>query len=184
MEGQEEKSEPPACAKMEQRSRKKVFRKERERKRATKTQAMKTKEMLGLCRGFSGKWSGKRDLNPRLQPWQGCTLPLSYSRSMVRLCTRNGRGSQEKNRGSGRRIFLLASVFGKIPLNPSLRKGDFIGKCAVECLAFSGGTAKAGLEGFSRRRKAMAAMRLRVSSAGPVERGGGGSEGFPLRSVR
>ena len=25
-------------------------------------------------------WSGKRDLNPRLQPWQGCTLPLSYSR--------------------------------------------------------------------------------------------------------
>ncbi len=29
-----------------------------------------------LCR----PWSGKRDLNPRLQPWQGCTLPLSYSR--------------------------------------------------------------------------------------------------------
>ena len=26
-------------------------------------------------------WSGKRDSNPRLQPWQGCTLPLSYSRS-------------------------------------------------------------------------------------------------------
>jgi len=25
-------------------------------------------------------WSGKRDLNSRLQPWQGCTLPLSYSR--------------------------------------------------------------------------------------------------------
>ena len=24
--------------------------------------------------------SGKRDLNPRLQPWQGYTLPLSYSR--------------------------------------------------------------------------------------------------------
>src|SRR5512136_2526316 len=30
-------------------------------------------------RGF---WSGKRDSNPRLQPWQGCTLPLSYSRSV------------------------------------------------------------------------------------------------------
>jgi hypothetical protein len=28
-------------------------------------------------------WSGKRDLNPRLQPWQGCTLPLSYSRSAL-----------------------------------------------------------------------------------------------------
>ena len=26
-------------------------------------------------------WSGKRDLNPRPQPWQGCTLPLSYSRT-------------------------------------------------------------------------------------------------------
>ena len=30
-----------------------------------------------LCR----LWSGKRDLNPRPQPWQGCTLPLSYSRT-------------------------------------------------------------------------------------------------------
>ena len=28
-----------------------------------------------------GKWSGKRDSNPRLRPWQGRTLPLSYSRS-------------------------------------------------------------------------------------------------------
>ena len=27
------------------------------------------------------RWSGKRDLNSRRQPWQGCTLPLSYSRS-------------------------------------------------------------------------------------------------------
>ena len=31
------------------------------------------------------KWSGKRDLNPRLRPWQGRTLPLSYSRS-AELC--------------------------------------------------------------------------------------------------
>ena len=30
-----------------------------------------------------GKWSGRRDLNPRLQPWQGCTLPLSYSRAVL-----------------------------------------------------------------------------------------------------
>ena len=28
----------------------------------------------------SGGWSGKRDSNPRLRPWQGRTLPLSYSR--------------------------------------------------------------------------------------------------------
>ena len=26
-------------------------------------------------------WSGRRGSNPRLQPWQGCTLPLSYSRT-------------------------------------------------------------------------------------------------------
>ncbi len=26
------------------------------------------------------KWSGRRDSNPRPQPWQGCALPLSYSR--------------------------------------------------------------------------------------------------------
>jgi hypothetical protein len=30
-------------------------------------------------------WSGRRDLNPRLRPWQGRTLPLSYSRSIHRL---------------------------------------------------------------------------------------------------
>jgi hypothetical protein len=35
-------------------------------------------------------WSGKRDLNPRLRPWQGRTLPLSYSRS-----THTGARTQE-----------------------------------------------------------------------------------------
>src|SRR4029453_12135823 len=29
---------------------------------------------------MSGGWRGKRDSNPRLRPWQGRTLPLSYSR--------------------------------------------------------------------------------------------------------
>ena len=33
----------------------------------------------GRARG-GRKWSGKRDSNPRLRPWQGRTLPLSYSR--------------------------------------------------------------------------------------------------------
>jgi hypothetical protein len=28
----------------------------------------------------SQKWSGRRDSNPRLRPWQGRTLPLSHSR--------------------------------------------------------------------------------------------------------
>ena len=31
------------------------------------------------CQAGEG-WSGKRDSNPRLRPWQGRTLPLSYSR--------------------------------------------------------------------------------------------------------
>jgi hypothetical protein len=31
-----------------------------------------------------GNWSGRRDSNPRPQPWQGCALPLSYTRSLVR----------------------------------------------------------------------------------------------------
>src|SRR4051794_17458160 len=26
------------------------------------------------------RWSGRRDSNPRPQPWQGCALPLSYAR--------------------------------------------------------------------------------------------------------
>ena len=31
------------------------------------------------------KWSGRRDSNPRLQPWQGCALPLSYAREKMSL---------------------------------------------------------------------------------------------------
>ena len=42
-----------------------------------------------------GGWSGRRDLNPRLQPWQGCTLPLSYSRSW-RKALLNGAGRDVK----------------------------------------------------------------------------------------
>jgi hypothetical protein len=30
-------------------------------------------------------WSGRRDSNPRPQPWQGCALPLSYTRSSNRV---------------------------------------------------------------------------------------------------
>src|SRR5215208_6166729 len=35
----------------------------------------------GLGPARCEQWSGKRDSNPRLRPWQGRTLPLSYSRS-------------------------------------------------------------------------------------------------------
>src|SRR5882762_6512890 len=37
-----------------------------------------------------GIWSGRRDLNPRLRPWQGRTLPLSYSRSANFTIISNG----------------------------------------------------------------------------------------------
>src|SRR5262249_51771731 len=32
-------------------------------------------------------WIGKRDSNPRPQPWQGCALPLSYSRTRIAVST-------------------------------------------------------------------------------------------------
>ena len=35
-----------------------------------------------LCR-IEKIWSGRRDLNPRLRPWQGRALPLSYSRLLL-----------------------------------------------------------------------------------------------------
>ena len=51
----------------------------------------KSTEAQQRCRTYKGpssrghqepnRWSGRRDLNPRLRPWQGRTLPLSYSRS-------------------------------------------------------------------------------------------------------
>ncbi len=40
-------------------------------------------------------WSGKRDSNSRLQPWQGCALPLNYSRSFIKL---NKNGADEGSR--------------------------------------------------------------------------------------
>jgi hypothetical protein len=33
-----------------------------------------------ISKVFLSNWSGKRDSNSRPQPWQGCALPLSYSR--------------------------------------------------------------------------------------------------------
>ena len=65
-------------------------------------------------------WSGKRDSNPRLRPWQGRTLPLSYSRSSAktqrttaifaqsrtRMCAVDTPGtgcSEDQNAGTARR---------------------------------------------------------------------------------
>src|SRR5512136_1303489 len=49
-----------------------------------------------LCR----LWSGKRDLNPRLQPWQGCTLPLSYSRIFNGLKLQDSRSKVNRKENS------------------------------------------------------------------------------------
>ena len=73
-------------------------------------------------------WSGRRDLNPRLQPWQGCTLPLSYSRVVERkrLYRRTGEVSTEKfTEGRFFSKFFAASFSGKIffPLTGGMRYG-------------------------------------------------------------
>jgi hypothetical protein len=36
---------------------------------------------------ISDHWSGRRDSNPRPQPWQGCALPLSYTRVRIPAAT-------------------------------------------------------------------------------------------------
>ena len=58
---------------------------------------------------------GSLDLNPRLQPWQGCTLPLSYSRSTKRRFTVEPRFCQA--------LFLKKHIFlfhlFRMPLNMS-----------------------------------------------------------------
>ena len=46
-------------------------------------QAPLTANPRAQARVSRNHWSGRRDLNPRLRPWQGRTLPLSYSRSTV-----------------------------------------------------------------------------------------------------
>ena len=38
---------------------------------------------IGYLFLFNILWSGKRGSNSRPQPWQGCALPLSYSRNFV-----------------------------------------------------------------------------------------------------
>src|SRR4051812_45889944 len=44
------------------------------------TQEVENKSLQGQDPWRLRNWSGRRDLNPRRPPWQGGTLPLSYSR--------------------------------------------------------------------------------------------------------
>jgi hypothetical protein len=60
--------------------------------------AGKARRLLGITQT---QWSGRRDLNPRLRPWQGRTLPLSYSRSASSIINeRSGPGNDENLRPS------------------------------------------------------------------------------------
>ena len=57
-------------------------------------------------------WSGRRDLNPRLRPWQGRTLPLSYSCSALPL--KNGGGVRAIGRSLRKLQLLQWHGFGSI----------------------------------------------------------------------
>ena len=50
--------------------------------RPTPTRRKKPPNLVAVTCCFGWEiWSGRRDSNPRPQPWQGCALPLSYTRS-------------------------------------------------------------------------------------------------------
>jgi hypothetical protein len=53
---------------------------------------------IGRAGSEGGRWSGKRDSNPRLRPWQGRTLPLSYSRSRRTLTVPHQFGARQEPR--------------------------------------------------------------------------------------
>ena len=53
---------------------------------------------------FTKIWSGRRDLNPRLRPWQGRTLPLSYSRSLIAFKYRSRDSARDFGSGLGRTL--------------------------------------------------------------------------------
>ena len=75
-------------------------------RRERSEEQVKDKKKTSRDWSFFSIWSGKRDLNPRLQPWQGCTLPLSYSR----------RVSAQKHL-----VCIVMKWSGKRDLNPRLQ---------------------------------------------------------------
>src|SRR5208337_4865802 len=65
-------------------------------------------------------WSGRRDLNPRLRPWQGRTLPLSYSRSNISIITKRLPWSNGSAGGNPQAIpskMPTASPFFPVPIS-------------------------------------------------------------------
>src|SRR2546423_7079536 len=77
-------------------------------------------------------WSGRRDSNPRPQPWQGCALPLSYTR------IREGYGGADQSGGAARMMLcqnrrLIATIadvarpanrLRRAPVDAGGRRGD------------------------------------------------------------
>ena len=71
---------------------------------------IKVLQTSALPLGYAAIWSGKRDSNPRPQPWQGCALPLSYFR--MRICNNNIISLL----GDLSSLFFLINDFGEVML--------------------------------------------------------------------
>ena len=77
--------------------------------------------------GRRRKWSGRRDSNPRPQPWQGCALPLSYTRVRVAaspprravLCRK-----RRPNASGPRALFRRAATTAPHPASPRPARCD------------------------------------------------------------
>src|SRR5947209_8625858 len=74
---------------------------------------------LMAVRDNDGNWSGRRDSNPRPQPWQGCALPLSYARSAGKD------GDSARPEGAANRRLAALQGFGTVE-NPGIagERGD------------------------------------------------------------
>ena len=70
--------------------------------------------------------SARRDSNPRPQPWQGCTPPLSHSRIYILL--------DEAGDGNRTHVSSLEGWCSTIELHPQMIGTDFF-LCLVDCRA-------------------------------------------------
>ena len=74
------------------------------------------------------RWSGRRDSNPRPQPWQGCALPLSYAREFCIVCgvwyahPFTGLQTSRPSIGSTPTVWVAASFPPEVPALPALER--------------------------------------------------------------
>src|SRR5688572_14764399 len=78
----------------------------------------------------SEDWSGKRDSNPRLRPWQGRTLPLSYSRSRAPKVP-HGRAPLQPHQ-SGSDLRLKPDTTWVLRLGGAKDLRGLVGRCRVD----------------------------------------------------